>query len=94
MDVPARLEALGLLGGLPREALHAQVAAGLQVVLHLRRGAPGRYLDEVCLILPAGPGIQSVPAWRRATGPGPAATALARLITAAGVDPPTVLGRP
>jgi pilus assembly protein CpaF len=94
VDVPARLEALGLLGGLPREALHAQVAAGLQVVLHLRRGVPGRYLDEVCLILPAGHGIQSVPAWRRATGPGPAATALARLITAAGVDPPTVLGRP
>src|SRR5262247_3626940 len=28
-DVPARLEALGLFGGIPRAALHAQVAAGL-----------------------------------------------------------------
>ena len=36
-DVPARLEALGLLGGLPRAALHAQVAAALQVVLQVRR---------------------------------------------------------
>jgi pilus assembly protein CpaF len=94
LDVPARLEALGLLGGLPREALHAQVAAGLQVVLHVRRGASGRYLDEVCLILPAGQGIQAVPAWRRGAGPGPAATALARLIGAAGVEPPTALGKP
>jgi pilus assembly protein CpaF len=94
VDVPARLEALGLLGGLPRDALHAQVAAGLHVVFHLRRGAPGRYLDEVCLILPAGQGIQAVPAWRRGVGPGPAATALARLIAAAGFEPPTVLGKP
>ena len=48
----------------------------------------------VCLILPAGQGIQAVPAWRRGVGPGPAATALARLIGAAGADPPTVLGKP
>jgi pilus assembly protein CpaF len=94
VDVPARLEALGLLGGLSREALHAQVAAGLQVVLHLRRTPTGRHLDEVCLILPAGPGIQAVPAWRRGSGPGPAATALAQLISAAGVVPPTVLREP
>jgi pilus assembly protein CpaF len=94
IDVPARLEALGLLGGLSREALHAQAAAGLQVVLHLRRAATGRYLDEVSLILPAGGGIQAVPAWRRDIGPGPAATALARLIASAAVPVPTVLGLP
>jgi pilus assembly protein CpaF len=94
VDVPARLEALGLLGGLSREALHAQAAAGLQVVLHLRRAGGGRYLDEVCVILAAGSGIQAVPAWRRASGPGPAATALAQLIAAAGVAPPTVLSAP
>jgi pilus assembly protein CpaF len=92
IDVPARLEALGLLGGLSRDALHAQVAAGLQVVLHLRRAATGRYLDEVCVILPSGGGIQAVPAWRRDSGPGPAATALARLIASAAVAVPTVLG--
>ena len=93
-DVPARLEALGLLGGLSRDALHAQVAAGLQVVLHLRRAATGRYLDEICLILPTGGGIQAVPAWRRGSGPGPAAAALARLIASTAVPVPAVLGVP
>lgn len=36
-DVPARLEALGIAAGLPREALHSQLAAALSVVLHLVR---------------------------------------------------------
>ena len=92
-DVPARLEALGLLGGLSRDALHAQVAAGLQVVLHLRRAAGVRVLDEVCLLLAAGPArlVQAVPAWRRGTGPGPAAAALGQLLAARGVAVPPVL---
>jgi pilus assembly protein CpaF len=94
VDVPARLGALGLLGGLSLEALHAQVAAGLQVVLHLRRATTGRYLEEICVFLPAGAGIQAVPAWRRGSGTGPAAAALAQLLRNAGVAPPTVLGEP
>lgn len=36
-DVPARLEALGSAAGLPRAALHSQLAAALSVVLHLVR---------------------------------------------------------
>jgi pilus assembly protein CpaF len=36
-DAPARLEALGSTAGLPRAALHSQVAAALSVVLHLVR---------------------------------------------------------
>jgi pilus assembly protein CpaF len=40
-DVPARLEALALTGGLDRAAAHAQMAAGLDVVLHLQRGRDG-----------------------------------------------------
>jgi pilus assembly protein CpaF len=40
-DVPARLEALALTGGLDRAAAHAQMAAGLDVVLHLERGRDG-----------------------------------------------------
>ena len=40
-DVPARLEALGRAAGLDREALHAQVAAGLDLVLHLERAPDG-----------------------------------------------------
>ena len=40
-DVPARLEALALTGGLDRAAAHAQMAAGLDVVIHLDRGRDG-----------------------------------------------------
>lgn len=36
-DVPARLEALAALGGLDRLAVHAQVAAALHAVVHVRR---------------------------------------------------------
>lgn len=40
-DVPARLEALALAAGLGREALHAQVGAGLDAVIHIERGPHG-----------------------------------------------------
>jgi pilus assembly protein CpaF len=92
-DVPARLEALGLFGGVSREALHAQLIAGLQVVLHVARGPVGRVLDEVCVLLAAGDTrlVQSVPAWRRDSGAGPAAGALARLLDQRGVRVPPVL---
>jgi pilus assembly protein CpaF len=42
--VVARLEALALAGGLGREALHAQVAAGLDAIVHLDRDRAGRRL--------------------------------------------------
>ncbi len=86
-DVPARLEALGMLGGLSREALHAQVAAGLQVVIHVGRSTAGRTLDEVCILLPGGQArlVQAITAWRRDGGPSPAGPALARLLAARGV---------
>ena len=38
-DVPARLEALGLMAGLDRQALHALAGAGLDAIVHLGRGA-------------------------------------------------------
>lgn len=41
-DVPARLEALGAIAGLGREALHSQVASALRVVVHLVRDGDGR----------------------------------------------------
>jgi pilus assembly protein CpaF len=40
-DVPARLEALASLGGLPRAALHAQLASALDAVIHVTRDAVG-----------------------------------------------------
>ncbi|MEV1287753.1 TadA family conjugal transfer-associated ATPase [Micromonospora sp. NPDC049679] len=92
-DVPARLEALGLLGGLPRAALHAQVTAALQVLLQVRRATGGRVLEAVCLLLPAGRErlVTAVPAWRRGHGPGPGASALAQLFVQRGVPVPPVL---
>lgn len=41
-DVPPRLEALALAAGLGREALHAQMAAGLDAVVHIDRNRSGR----------------------------------------------------
>lgn len=40
-DVPARLEALGLMAGLDRLAVHALVAAGIDAVIHLGRARDG-----------------------------------------------------
>jgi pilus assembly protein CpaF len=93
-DVPARLEALGLFGGLPREALHAQVAAGLQVVLHVQRGPWGRRLEEICLLRPDGPArlVQAVPAWRHDGGAVPAMAELARLLARRGAPVPVGAG--
>ena len=50
--LPARLEALALAAGLPREALHSQLAAGVQAVLHIvRTPVGGRVLREVgCVV--------------------------------------------
>ncbi len=65
-DVPARLEALGLLGGLPRAALHAQAAAALDVLIHIGRLPDGtRWLREVhVLAWDAASGLcRPVPAW-------------------------------
>jgi pilus assembly protein CpaF len=41
-DVPARIEALALAAGLPRAAAHSQLAAALDVVIHLGRDSDGR----------------------------------------------------
>jgi len=93
-DVPARLEALGLLGGVPRAALHAQLVAALQVVVHLcRTESRHRIVEQVCLLLPDARGLVSaIPAWHRTDGPGPAATTLGRLLLRRGVPAPDALG--
>ena len=51
-DVPARLEALAGLGGLPRSAVHAQVAAALDAVIHISRDHSGlRRVSEVSVFV-------------------------------------------
>jgi pilus assembly protein CpaF len=69
-ELPARLEALGALGHLERDALHSQVAAALQVALHLARFADGRrVLTELAVFRRDGERVQAVPAWRHDRGP-------------------------
>lgn len=48
--VPARLEALAGMAGMPREAVAAQASGALDVVLHLRREGALRFLAEVGLV--------------------------------------------
>jgi pilus assembly protein CpaF len=47
-EVPARMEALAALGGMPRSALHSQLAAAFHIVLHMAREQDGtRRLTDV-----------------------------------------------
>lgn len=80
-DVPARLEALAGLGGLSRAALHSQLAAAVQVVLHMRRLRSGaRVLDAVAVLERAGPEVAVRPAWTRTGGWADGRRALAGLL--------------
>jgi pilus assembly protein CpaF len=57
-DVPARLEALAASAGLDRAALHSQLAAGVQAVLHLARDSDGqRRIAEVGVPLRSAGGL-------------------------------------
>ena len=49
-SVPARLMALGSLAGLSREAVTAQAASALDVVVHLVRGQTGRRVGVIGLV--------------------------------------------
>ena len=63
VDVPARLEALAALGGLSRDACHAQVAAALRVIVHVRRDRVGhRMVEGLGLLRRTQSGIDVCPA--------------------------------
>ncbi len=81
-DVPARLEALACAAGLSREAVHSQIAAALDVIVHLVRlpGGPRR-VAEICLLEREPSGlVAAVPALAFSPDggvvPGPALAAL------------------
>ena len=75
-DVPARFEALGVAAGLPREAVHSQLAAGIDVVVHVGRDGSGRRcVEQVAVIVRTGDVVSCVPAvtfrdGRSVEGPG------------------------
>lgn len=90
-EVPARLEALAALGGLGPGALHSQLAAGVQVILQVRRGREGaRTLDAVGILRRRdGAGeVVVVPAWTRGDGWAVGRADLAAMLRERGVAPP------
>ena len=75
-DVPARFEALGVAAGLPRDAVHSQLRASLDIVIHLIRGPDGvRRVQQIAVLRESPEGMVScVPALTFELGeavPGP-----------------------
>lgn len=97
-EVPARLEALAALGGMGSAALHSQLAAAVQVVLHVRRDRGGARVLEAVGVLRrsegAGGAVAVAPAWSRGEGWSLGRADLAALLTERGVTPPWSLPPP
>lgn len=89
-ELPARMEALAAAGGLPRAALHSQLAAAVQVVLHMRRQrSGGRVLDAAGVLSRDEAGVVVVrPVWSRAAGWSGERESLGTLLTDRGVRAP------
>jgi pilus assembly protein CpaF len=87
-EVPARLEALAAVGGLDRLALHSQLAAAVQVLLHVGRDRSGkRRLDEIAMLRRSGSGlVEVVSAWSADHGSGSGADDLVSLLRQRGVQ--------
>lgn len=85
-EVPARFEALAALGGLDRAALHSQLAAAIQVVLHVTRDRSGRRrLGEIAVLRRGDDGWVVVRScWRADTGFEGGADELDRLLRSRG----------
>lgn len=78
-DVPARLEALACAAGLSRDAVHSQLAAALDVVIHLLRepGSGRRRVSEICVferrhdgLVEVVPALWFAPGGQLTEGPG------------------------
>ena len=90
-EVPARLEALAALGGMDAAALHSQLVAAVQVVLHVHRSADGtRGLAGIGVLTRVGGGAGPVTvhdAWTRSGGFAEGAATLTELLAERGVRP-------
>lgn len=77
-DVPARIEALGVAAGLPRAAVHSQLGAAFDLVLHMVRDRDGRRrLAEIAVLhigsdglVTTSPAVTFDPTGAPVTGPG------------------------
>ena len=83
-EVPARLEALGVVAGLGRTAVHSQAAAALALVVHLRRTPEGRRVDEIGAVRRSGELVVIESAWRADGGACPGQVRMEELLTGEG----------
>jgi len=81
-EVPARLEALAAVGGMDRAALHSQLAAAVQVLVHVSRDRGGRRrLSEIAVLNAGDDGrVRAVTAWHADAGFGCGAESLHLLV--------------
>lgn len=80
-DVPARVEALAVTAGLSPAAVHSQLAAAVDVVIHLGRGSGTRRVEEVAVLRrPPGGEVTAEPAVTFPVGGPPVAHAAAEVL--------------
>ncbi|MHA6628267.1 TadA family conjugal transfer-associated ATPase [Pseudonocardia sichuanensis] len=90
-EVPARMEALAAAGGLPRAALHSQLAAAVQVVLQMRKLPSGARVLDTVGVLGRDADADAVtvrPVWTRREGWTAQRGAVAELLREREVAPP------
>jgi pilus assembly protein CpaF len=88
-EVPARLEALAALGGMSPATLHSQLAAAVQVVLHvIRTGSGARRLGAVAVLGRVDGGLAAHPVWEHGRGWGTGRATLDALLRERGIEPP------
>ena len=86
-DVPARLAALGALGGLSRAGVASQAASAFDVVVQLRRDRFGaRGVAEIGLLERLGDELRVSPVWSCISGRATGADALLERISQRGVE--------
>jgi pilus assembly protein CpaF len=90
-DIPARLTALGALGGVAESGVAALAASALDVIVALRRRRGQRLVDEIATVGRDGSQLCVASVWRSDGGVGPGATTLRELVAARGVAVPELL---
>jgi pilus assembly protein CpaF len=81
-DAPARLEALAALGGLGRDAVHAQLLPAVRCLIHMVRREGVRVVDTISILdrhSSTGRAVV-IPAWRSTSGPAAGWAALRALV--------------
>ncbi|MGW5240221.1 TadA family conjugal transfer-associated ATPase [Monashia sp. NPDC004114] len=91
-DVLARFEALGALAGLGPVAVQSQLAAAIDIVVHVARERGERRVASIAAVFRRGDGPSVVPAleWRGAGFPATAGPAWPSLAARLGLDPGVV----